>query len=86
VRSLQALLASRGAEAGAFPDLVARVRVPTLILWGNEDRWVPVEQAELFASAIPGSRTIILRRCGHMPQEERPIETQALVASFLANK
>jgi len=84
VRSIQSLLGSTVADAAAFPDLVARVRAPTLILWGNEDRWVPLEQAELFAAAIPGSRTIVLRRCGHTPQEERPIETRALVESFLS--
>jgi pimeloyl-ACP methyl ester carboxylesterase len=84
VRAIRSVLKPRAAEVAAFPELVARVRAPTLILWGNEDRWVPVEQAELFRAAIPGSRTIVLRRCGHVPQEERPIETGALVESFLS--
>jgi pimeloyl-ACP methyl ester carboxylesterase len=86
VRSIQALLPSRISEFTRFGELASRVRAPTLILWGKEDRWVPVEQAELFASAIRGSRTVILRRCGHVPQEERPAETQALVESFLASR
>jgi pimeloyl-ACP methyl ester carboxylesterase len=83
VRSLGSLLSSREAGAGAFGELLARISAPTLILWGNEDRWVPVADADRFAGAIAGSRTIILKRCGHLPQEERPAETLALVESFL---
>ena len=86
LRALKSLLTSRAEEAADFAGLAARVRAPTLILWGYEDRWIPVEDAELFRAAIPRSSAIILRRCGHVPQEERPVETQALVASFLAGK
>jgi pimeloyl-ACP methyl ester carboxylesterase len=87
VRSLRSLLASApGAGDGGFPALLARVTAPTLILWGKDDRWVPVADSERFASALKGSRTIVLRRCGHLPQEERPAETLALVRSFLASQ
>lgn len=85
-RTIQSLLATRAEDVAAFPELLSRVRSPTLILWGKEDRLVPVGHADLFGTAIKGSRTIVLRRCGHMPQEERPLETQALVASFLADR
>jgi len=84
VRSLQALLSSGEAETPAFAELLSRISAPTLILWGKEDRWVPVADADRFGAAIEGSRTIILKRCGHLPQEERPAETLALVNSFLA--
>jgi pimeloyl-ACP methyl ester carboxylesterase len=86
VRAIRSVLKPRAEEVAAFPELVSRVRAPTLILWGAEDRWVPVAQADMFGASIKGSRTIILRRCGHIPQEERPLETQALVASFLASR
>lgn len=83
-RSLRSLLLSPAADDQAFQALLARVAAPTLILWGKEDRWVPVSDADRFGAALKGSRTIVLRRCGHLPQEERPAETLALVRSFLA--
>ena len=85
-RALQSLLTSSSHELDRFEELLARVRSPTLVLWGLEDRWVPVTDADRFAASIPGSRTIVLKRCGHLPQEERPAETQALVESFLASR
>lgn len=85
-RALQSLLTSSSHELDHFEELLARVRSPTLILWGREDRWVPVTDADRFGAAIQGSRTIILKRCGHIPQEERPAETLALVESFLASR
>lgn len=84
LRSLRSLLASRSLAGGDFPELLRRVAARTLILWGREDRWIPVADADRFAAAIPGSRTVVLRGCGHLPQEERPEETAALMISFLA--
>lgn len=86
LRSLQSLLTSREVEAAAFAALLYRISAPTLILWGKEDRWVRAADADRFGAAIAGSRTIILKRCGHIPQEERPGETLALVESFLASR
>lgn len=85
-RSLHSLLTSSSSELDHFEELLARVRSPTLILWGREDRWVPVADADKFGAAMPGSRTIVLKRCGHLPQEERPAETLALIQSFLASR
>lgn len=83
VRALLALLRAPGLDSAAFTAELAKVRAPTLILWGREDRWIPVAQADRFAEALPGSRTIVLAGCGHVPQEERPAETAALIRSFL---
>jgi pimeloyl-ACP methyl ester carboxylesterase len=78
----QSLLAS-GDDMG-LPEAVARVRAPTLVVWGREDAWVPVEQADRFLAAIPGSRKVVLDGCGHLPQEERPQEVSHLLEDFLA--
>jgi len=70
-------------ESGAgLPALVKEVRVPTLIVWGRDDRWIPVADADLFAAAIPGSRKVVLENCGHVPQEERPAEVVHLLQEF----
>jgi 4,5:9,10-diseco-3-hydroxy-5,9,17-trioxoandrosta-1(10),2-diene-4-oate hydrolase len=65
-----------------FPAVIREVRAPTLILWGRYDTWIPPRDAQRFAADIPGARVVMLE-AGHMPQEERPAETAALVEEFL---
>ncbi|MDQ2937562.1 MAG: alpha/beta hydrolase [Acidobacteriota bacterium] len=60
------------------------ISVPTLILSGREDRVVPVKVAELLHEAIPNSTLELIEQCGHVPQEERPDETIAIISRFLA--
>ncbi len=45
---------------------------PTLLMWGDTDREVPLGDGERLHQAIPGSRLIVFRECGHLPQEEYP--------------
>jgi pimeloyl-ACP methyl ester carboxylesterase len=71
-----------GADSLGFPGIVRGVRAPTLVIWGRHDTWVPVRDAARFAADIPGARVAVLE-AGHMPQEERPAETAALIAEFL---
>jgi pimeloyl-ACP methyl ester carboxylesterase len=80
--ALRSLLASR--DALDVPAQVARIRQPTLVVWGRDDRWIDVAHAGRFAAAIPGARTEVLDACGHIPQEERPAEFLRLVEPFLA--
>jgi pimeloyl-ACP methyl ester carboxylesterase len=84
VGAAQAILAS-GDDMG-LPGLVSRVRAPTLVLWGREDAWVPVAQADAFVAAIPGSRKVVIEGCGHLPQEERPDQVAALLEAFLPRR
>ena len=67
----------------ALPWLLPRLRVPTLIIWGGQDQIVPVECAELYQRAIPGSRLEIIDGCGHFPHLEKPDEFTRLVIDFL---
>jgi pimeloyl-ACP methyl ester carboxylesterase len=55
------------------PDLkkwLHRVKVPTLIIWGQEDRINPVDYASEFQKLIPDSRVSIIPQCGHLPHIE----------------
>jgi pimeloyl-ACP methyl ester carboxylesterase len=70
-------------DAMGFPEIVRSVHAPTLVVWGRYDAWVSPRDAERFASDIPGARVVLLES-GHMPQEERPTETAALIDDFLA--
>ncbi|HEV8131760.1 MAG TPA: alpha/beta hydrolase [Acidobacteriota bacterium] len=68
-------------------DLIARyptIAVPTLILWGKEDKVVPLQVGERLHQAIPNSRMMVLEECGHVPQEEQPEAALAAIQDFLA--
>lgn len=71
------------------PDLerlAARYReldVPTLLLWGRNDPVVPLWVGERLARTLPRSSLRVLERCGHLPAEERPEESLAVLLDFL---
>lgn len=65
-------------------DALSRVQAPTLVLWGREDRWIPLVHAERFRSAVPGARLEVIDACGHVPQEEKPEVVVRLLRDFLA--
>jgi hypothetical protein len=65
------------------PTPLKRLAVPTLILWGAKDRWVPVADAFRFKRDIKGSKLEIFGKLGHDPMEEDPKATAAAVAAFL---
>ncbi len=69
----------------SLPPLLERLRgLPTLIIWGREDRVVPVECGELYRKAIAGSTLEIIDHCGHFPHLEKPAEFSRAISGFLA--
>ena len=60
-----------------------RLSMPTLILWGAEDTWIPLAQGKRLQQALPGSNLMILDGVGHVPMEESPTETVSEYLSFL---
>ena len=57
---------------------------PTLLLWGDNDREVPLADGERLHQEIPHSRLIVFRDCGHLPHEEYPQVFTKLVLEFCA--
>ncbi|MCX7680241.1 MAG: alpha/beta fold hydrolase, partial [Spirochaetes bacterium] len=51
---------------------IKKIAVPTLILWGKEDEWIPLEYGYRFAKDIPNSTLIVYEGVGHIPMEEIP--------------
>ena len=58
--------------------------MPTLILWGGQDRLIPPENARRFDADIPNSRLVMFEPLGHVPHEEDPASTVAEVEKFLS--
>jgi pimeloyl-ACP methyl ester carboxylesterase len=65
-----------------LPKWLHRIDVPSLILWGDSDRLVPLAFGEEYHRLIPASRLEVLERCGHLPQVERSAEFVDRVAQF----
>ena len=48
------------------------IKAPTLIIWGNDDAWIPKSNADRFLNAIPKARLVLYEGVGHLPMEEVP--------------
>jgi len=66
-------------------DRLSEIEVPTLIVWGFNDRIVPVASALSYHRRIHGSRLAIFERCGHVPQLERPARFNRVVDEFVVS-
>jgi pimeloyl-ACP methyl ester carboxylesterase len=65
-------------------ERLPEIGIPTLIVWGFDDRITPVQAALSYRRMIPRSRLEIFERTGHVPQLERPQRFNRLLEEFLA--
>jgi pimeloyl-ACP methyl ester carboxylesterase len=70
-------------EASDLPDRVDEIDMPVLVVAGDDDRIVPTEEHIRLSQEIPNARLVIIKDCGHVPQEEKPQEFMSAVAAFL---
>lgn len=69
----------------SLPHLLHRVKnLPTQIVWGRQDRIVPLSAGEAYQQAIRGSSLTVVENCGHHPEIEKPGEFVNLVRDFLS--
>jgi pimeloyl-ACP methyl ester carboxylesterase len=66
-----------------LPHLLEGVPTETLIVWGRQDRVVPIACGELYRRALKRSRLALIENCGHLPEMERPAEFATLIRDFL---
>jgi pimeloyl-ACP methyl ester carboxylesterase len=67
----------------ALPHLLGGVTTPALVVWGGDDRIVPVECGERFAKTLPRARLEIVEGAGHFIEMEKPDELARLVTTFV---
>jgi pimeloyl-ACP methyl ester carboxylesterase len=82
--SIRSLGESMRDRAGLVRDALARVKAPTLVVWGRDDGWIPLAHADRFCAAVPGAQKVVIDECGHVPQEEAPERVLELLREFLA--
>ncbi len=66
-------------EAGNEVEMAANVRVPTLIVWGVEDKNKLPDEGQQLQALIPGSRLALIAAAGHYVHEEKPAESAAAI-------
>jgi proline-specific peptidase len=69
-----------------YRDRVSEIACPTLVVWGRNDRVVPVSSADEYHQLIEGSRVDVFEDTGHVAMVERPARFNAALEAFLAEK
>jgi len=64
-------------------NVLTTLAVPTLVLWGAKDRWIPTAHAAEFARRIPDAKSVMYPGLGHIPMEEAPERVLADLRAFL---
>lgn len=86
---LDATLASLRAQVGPggqrmiLLDQLAQLQMPTMILWGDDDRIFPVVQAREAARRLRDGQLFLIRECGHLPPIEQPTQCAEALEGFL---
>lgn len=66
-----------------LPHLLGGVRSPALILWGEDDRIVPISAAGAWHKALPGSTVKTIAACGHFAEMDKPADVARLTTDFI---
>jgi pimeloyl-ACP methyl ester carboxylesterase len=69
-----------------LPHLLGGVRAPALVVWGDNDKVVPLSAGRLYASSLPNAQLEIVPACGHCVDMEKPDALAKLVTSFAGGK
>ncbi len=80
------LQSGRNWDANRIEEDAHLVNHQTLIIWGEEDTVIPIHNGETLYRAILNSRFVVLKNCGHVPQEEKSDIFVSLVSGFANNK
>lgn len=59
------------------------IQTETLLLWGENDVWIPLDNGKRMDSLLPNSKLVVLKNSGHVPMEENPAESLAVLREFL---
>jgi pimeloyl-ACP methyl ester carboxylesterase len=83
VRTMRAVIEPGGQAVSASDRLYLAQEMPTLIVWGDRDKIIPVSHAHKTHEAMPNSRLEILEGVGHFPHVEDPVRFVEILVDFL---
>jgi abhydrolase domain-containing protein 6 len=70
----------------ALEGKLDKITAPTLIVWGDSDKVLHISSVGIFEKNIKGSKSAIIKECGHLPMMEKPQETASIYQEFLKGK
>jgi len=76
----------RNKTVDGFPEVYQRLGklgMPVLLIWGRNDRTLPLEQSCDILSAVPRAELHIIENCGHIPHYEKPEQVNSILVNFL---
>ena len=85
VACLRMTASFRGQAAPYTASDLRKMARPTLVIWGAQDRFIPVSHAQTALDSMPDCRAVVLHGAGHPPQMDRWETFNQLVLEFLAN-
>lgn len=59
------------------------IKTETLLIWGAEDNWIPLDNGKRMQTALTNSKLVVIENSGHVPMEENPSESLAFFLSFI---
>jgi len=69
-----------------LPHLLGSVRVPALVVWGDDDKVVPQSASERYLAALPNAKLEVVKACGHCVDMEQPEALAKLVTTFIGRE
>jgi pimeloyl-ACP methyl ester carboxylesterase len=64
-------------------ERIGKLRIPTLIFWGRQDKTVPFADSQALCNAMPHAELHAIDDCGHLPHYEKPEEVNPILLEFL---
>ncbi len=74
---------ARSAKRSNLETRLGEIQVPTLLVWGKDDRITPPEVAERFRALLPAAELVFIANCGHAPMLEQPATFNAIIGDWL---
>jgi pimeloyl-ACP methyl ester carboxylesterase len=71
------------ARSGNLQARMSELKMPLLIITGDDDRIVPTQSTLALAQGLPSAELVVIKNCGHVPHEECPGDFMAAVESFI---
>jgi pimeloyl-ACP methyl ester carboxylesterase len=81
--TVRSFLGNAAREKERLDDRLGNIKVPTLVVWGKQDKLLPIESGERYAAGIAGAKLVSFEKCGHVPPVEKTEEFLAAVMPFL---
>lgn len=85
IKVIKIIALAKSAIRNNLGEELNQIKIPTLLIWGNNDTVTPPFVAEEFKKLIPNSELHFIDKCGHAPMMERPAEFNKILSTFLTS-